>query len=321
MARYVVRRAIQAVPLFLAITVLAFLLLQAIPGGPSVAYRGTTSVRPEDIERIERELGLDQPIWVQYVAWLGKFAQGDWGQSFVARRPALDLILERLPATAMLMASALTVSVLAAIPLGVIAAMRQGTRVDHVLTFTSFAGLSLPVFWLGLMLLIIFTLVIDVLPSGGMAPPGVQPDLVTRIRHLILPTLALSLVQVGFFTRYLRASMIEVLQQDHMRFARARGIPPIRRYMRHGLRNAAIPFVTVVALHIPDYLIGALVVETIFSWPGTGRLFWESATRFDYPVLMGVLVIGAIVVILSNLLADVLYGLLDPRVRYEATTA
>jgi len=144
----------------------------------------------------------------------------------------------------------------------------------------------------------------------------VDADLLTRLRYLVLPAVTLSFVSVGFFTRYLRASMLEVLQSDFIRFARARGLPPPRLYLRHGLRNAAIPFVTVVAIHVPEYLVGAVVVETIFAWPGTGRLFWESAVRFDYPVLMGVLVIGSGLVVLSNLVADVAYGVLDPRIRY-----
>lgn len=316
MAGYLVRRCLQAVPLLLGIALLSFLLLQAIPGGPSAAYRGMANVSGADLARLERELGLDQPPWVQFGSWLSRFIQGDWGTSFVARRPVLEMIMERLPNTLLLMAAALGLSVIVSIPLGMIAAIRQYTWADNLLTFFSFVGLSLPVFWLGLMLIVIFTVVLRVLPGGGMGPPGVDPDLATRIRYLILPTLTLSIVSVGFFTRYLRASMIEVLRADHMRFTRARGIPDRSRYLRHGLRNAAIPYVTVVALHIPDYLIGGLVVETIFSWPGTGRLFWESAVRFDYPVLMGILIIGSVVVILSNLLADVLYGLLDPRVRY-----
>lgn len=316
MAGYLVRRSLQAVPLLVGISLIAFLLLQAIPGGPSAAYRGMANVTAADLARIERELGLDQPVFVQFANWLARFVQGDWGISFVARRPVLEIILERLPNTLLLMAAALSLSVVLSIPLGMIAAIRQYSAIDTVLTFLSFVGLSLPVFWLGLMLIVLFTVVLGVLPGGGMGPPGVEPDVPTRIRYLILPTLTLSIVSVGFFTRYLRASMIEVLRADHMRFTRARGIPERSRYLRHALRNAAIPYVTVVALHIPDYLIGALVVETIFSWPGTGRLFLESALRFDYPVLMGILFIGSVVVILSNLLADVLYGVLDPRVRY-----
>ena len=315
MVRLVLWRSVQAVPLLLGISVIAFVLLQAIPGDPTTAYYGTASVTSRDLERLRNELGLDEPIVVQYVAWLEQFVQGDWGVSYVASRPVLDMILERLPATLELMAAGLFLSLLFSIPLGLLAAVRQYSWLDYMLTFTSFAGLSLPIFWVGLMLIVIFSLELGWLPSGGMGPPGEDPDLATRARYLLLPALTLALVQIGFFTRYLRAAMLDVLSKDYMLFARARGMPPVRLYLRHGFRNAAIPFVTVVALHIPDYLIGALVVETIFSWPGTGRLFWESAVRFDYPVLMGVLVIASLFVVTSNLLADVLYSVIDPRVR------
>lgn len=317
MARLVLRRAVQAVPLLFGISLLAFALLQAIPGDPTVAYYGTSSVRPEDIARLRRDLGLDRPLVVQYFAWLRSFLTGDWGVSYVATRPVLGLIMERLPATLELMGAGLLVSILLAIPLGLLAAVRQYSPLDYGLTFISFVGLSMPIFWVGLLAIVVFSVNLGWFPSGGKGPPGEEAGLLTSLRYLTLPALSLGLVQVGFFTRYLRAAMLDVLGRDFMRYARARGVPPLRLYLRHGFRNASIPFVTVVALHIPDYLIGSLVVETIFSWPGTGRLFWESASRFDYPVLMGVLVIASLFVVVSNLLADVLYGLLDPRIRYD----
>lgn len=315
MTRFVLVRLAQAVPILVGISFLAFLLLKAIPGGPTAAYYGSANVTGADLERIQRELGLDRPLVFQYTSWLTNFVQGDWGTSYVARRPVLDLVLERLPATLELMGAAVLLAVIIALPLGLLAAVRQYSWADYTLTFASFAGLSVPVFWLGLMLIVVFTVQLGWFPGGGIGPVGVEADLLSRLQYLVLPTVALSFVSVGFFTRYLRASMIEVLSSDFMRFARARGIPPSRLYLRHGLRNASIPFVTVVAIHIPEYLVGAVVVETIFSWPGTGRLFWESAVRFDYPVLMGILVIGSVMVIVSNLLADVAYGLLDPRIR------
>jgi peptide/nickel transport system permease protein len=317
MTRYVLKRLLQSVPLILGITFIAFIVLQAIPGGPAAAYRGMANVTADDLARIQRELGLDRPVVIQYLDWIRRFVTGDWGISFVARRPVLDLVFERLPATLLLMGAGLFLSLVISIPLGVLAAMKRGRWLDSMLTFGSFVGLSIPAFWLGLMLIVVFTVWLGWLPGGGIGPPGVEPDLVTRLRYLILPTVTISFVSVGFFTRYLRSSMIEVLHRDHIRFARSRGLPRWRVYLRHAFRNAAIPFVTVVAIHIPEYLIGALVVETIFSWPGTGRLFWESAVRFDYPVMMGILVLGALLVVISNLMADVAYATLDPRVRYD----
>ncbi|HIE21113.1 MAG TPA: ABC transporter permease [Acidimicrobiia bacterium] len=275
------------------------------------------NVTAADLARIERELGLDRPVIIQYLDWVRRFVTGDWGISFVARRPVLDLVFERLPATLLLMGSGLVLSLVISVPLGVLAAMKRGRWLDSILTFGSFVGLSIPAFWLGLMLIVVFTVWLGWLPGVGIGPPGVEPDLATRLRYLILPTVTISFVSVGFFTRYLRSSMIEVLHRDHIRFARSRGLPRWRVYLRHAFRNAATPFVTVVAIHIPEYLIGALVVETIFSWPGTGRLFWESAVRFDYPVMMGILVLGALLVVISNLMADVAYATLDPRVRYD----
>lgn len=317
MYRYVGRRIIHALPLLFGISLLAFLLVQAVPGGPAAAYRGLANVTGADLARIEAELGLDRPIIIQYFSWLGDFVRGEWGISFTARQPVLDLVMDRLPATLVLMGAALAVSLLFAIPLGLLAAIRHNTWTDHLLTLTSFVGLSIPVFWLGLMLIVLFTVQLGWLPGGGIGPPGVDPDLATRLRYMILPTITLSVVSVGFFTRYLRASMVEVMHKDFMIFAKARGIGRWQLYLRNAFRNAAVPFITVVAIHIPEYLVGALVVETIFSWPGTGRLFWESAVRFDYPVMMGILVLVSVLVVVSNLLADVLYARLDPRIKYE----
>ncbi|MFV1961522.1 MAG: ABC transporter permease [Acidimicrobiia bacterium] len=317
MLKFVGKRILQALPILVGISLVAFILLQLTPGGPGAAYRGLANVSAEDLARIEAEFGFDRPLIIQYFSWLGQFVQGDWGISFVARQPVFGLIMERLPATLLLMASGITVSLIISIPLGLLAAIKRDTWVDHTLTFASFVGLSIPVFWLGLMLIIVFSVWLGWFPTGGMGPPGEDVGVLTRIWYLTLPTVAISMVSLSFFTRYLRASMIETMDEEYMRFNKARGLPPARRYMRHAFRNAGIPFVTVVAIHIPEFLVGALVVETIFTWPGTGRLFWDSALRFDYPVLMGILVLGSLMVLASNLLADVLYGKLDPRVRFD----
>lgn len=317
MLKFVGKRLLQAVPILIGISLVAFTLIQLTPGGPAAAFRGLANVSAEDLARIQAEFGFDRPLIIQYFTWLARFIQGDWGISFVARQPVFGLIMERLPATLLLMFSGITVSLIIAIPLGLLAAIKRDTWIDHTLTFTSFIGLSIPVFWLGLMLIIVFSVWLGWFPTGGMGPPGEDVGIGTRLWYLTLPTVAISMVSLSFFTRYLRASMIETMDQDYMRFNKARGVPPVRRYMRHAFRNAGIPFVTVVAIHIPEFLVGALVVETIFSWPGTGRLFWDSALRFDYPVLMGVLVLGSLMVLASNLLADVLYGKLDPRVRLD----
>jgi len=314
--RYVLRRLIQAIPLLLLISVASFAILKAAPGGPLAAYEANPDVRAEDLERLRTAFGLDQPLPVQYLTWITKFAVGDWGHSYAYHQPVLDLILERLPNTLYLMGTVFLTVLVLAIPIGLLTALRQYSFFDHVVTGATFAFLSTPTFWLGLLLIIVFGLQLGWFPLGGMATPGAPFDLGDRLRHLVLPVATLSLVQVGSHVRYLRASMLETINQDYIRTARAKGMPERVVVLRHALKNAAIPLVTVVALDLPEIFVGALVTEQIFGWPGMGRLFWDAATRFDYPVLMGILAVSSTLIVFANLLADVTYGYLDPRIRF-----
>ena len=316
MSRYVVRRLVQAIPLLLGITVIAFAILKKIPGGPLAAYEANPSVTAEDIARLEHALGLDQPVPVQYVSWLGHFLTGDWGYSLATSQPVLGMIMQRVPNTLWLMTTVYVVTLLVALPIGVLTAVKQYSWFDHVTTAATYAAFSMPTFWLGLILIIVFGLTLRILPLGGMLAPGAPFSIGDLARHLILPVLTLSLVQFGIYVRFLRASMLETTGQDYMRTARSKGLAERHVIARHALKNAAIPFVTVAALDLPELFAGAVVTEQIFGWPGMGRLFIDSATRLDYPVLMGILVISATVVVLANLLADVVYGYLDPRIRY-----
>lgn len=317
MGRYVTRRLIQAIPLLLGISLISFGILKAVPGGPTAAYEGNPNFTDEDLRRLEAAFGLDQPVHVQYLNWLTHFVQGDWGYSYSGGQPVLQLILERLPNTLYLTLVSYLVVLLIAIPIGVLTATRQYSWFDHIVTGSTFAFLSTPTFWLGLLLLLFFGLQLRWLPLGGIQTLGTDFSLVDRLKHLILPVATLALVQIGAYTRFLRASMLETIHQDFMRTARAKGLVERVVVLRHALKNAAIPLVTVAALDLPDLFAGALVTEQIFGWPGMGRLFWDSATRFDYPVLMGILAITSILIVLANLLADVLYGYLDPRIRYS----
>lgn len=317
MGRYVTRRLIQAIPLLLGISLISFGILKAVPGGPTAAYEGNPNFTDEDLRRLEAAFGLDQPVHVQYLNWLTHFVQGDWGYSYSGGQPVLQLILERLPNTLYLTIVAYLVVLLIAVPIGVLTATRQYSWFDHIVTGSTFAFLSTPTFWLGLLLLLFFGLQLRWLPLGGIQTLGTDFSLVDRLRHLILPVATLALVQIGSYTRFLRASMLETIHQDFMRTARAKGLVERVVVRRHALKNAAIPLVTVAALDLPDLFAGALVTEQIFGWPGMGRLFWDSATRFDYPVLMGILAITSILIVLANLLADVVYGYLDPRIRYS----
>jgi peptide/nickel transport system permease protein len=315
--RYILRRLLQAVPLLLGISVASFAILKAVPGGPLAAYEASPDITDEDIRRLEHAFGLDQPVPIQYLNWLGRFVVGDWGYSFVSHQPVLGLIGERLPNTVYLMGTVFVTVLILAIPIGIFTAVKQYSWFDHVVTGTTFAFLSTPTFWLGLLLIIFFGLQLRVLPLGGISTPGAPFDLTDRLRHLILPVATISLVQLGSHVRYLRASMLETIHQDYVRTARSKGLGEPIIVLRHALKNAAIPLVTVVALDIPELFVGALVTEQIFGWPGMGRLFWDAATRSDYPVLMGILAVSSTLIVLANLLADVVYGYLDPRIRYS----
>jgi peptide/nickel transport system permease protein len=271
-------------------------------------------VRPEDIERLRVALGLDRPITEQYVAWLKGFIVGEWGYSFTDGRPVLQRLLERLPATLELIASAVVVAALVALPLGVFGALRKGGWVDHTTTVVSFAGISLPVFWVGLLLQLVFAVALGWLPSSGRASFG-DGDLTDRLSHLIMPAIVLAAVHAAAWSRFLRSSMGTAVQQRFILAARARGIYERRVVWRHALQNALLPFVTVLMMDAAIMVTGAVITESVFAWPGLGSLFTEALARRDYTVLMAFLMMTSAAVVFLNLAADVLYHALDPRVR------
>ena len=316
MGRYVLRRLIQTIPLLFAVTLLSFALMKAAPGGPLSIYRESPDLAPEDIAALEEQLGLNDPVPVQYAKWVGNLVRLDWGYSFVTHEPVLDRIWQRLPATLLLMGVAYILTLLIAIPVGLLAALRQYSWFDYAATGLAFFGISMPVFWFGLLLILTFSVQLGLLPTSGMATVGSGFDLGDRIRHLIMPASVLALVSAAGYSRFIRGSMLEVIHQDFIRTARAKGLREKMVVLRHAFKNAALPFVTLVALDIPDLFTGAVVTETIFAWPGMGRLYIESIGRLDYSVLMAILTVSALLLILSNLLADIVYGLLDPRIRY-----
>jgi peptide/nickel transport system permease protein len=316
MSQYATRRLLQALPLLLGISFVSFLILNAVPGGPLSAYENSPGVTPADLQRLQHQLGLDQPLYLRYWSWLVHFLTGDWGYSYATQQPVRAMIAERLPNTLYLMATAYVVTLLLAIPLGVTTARRQYTWFDHLFTGFSFAGLSMPTFWLGLLLIVVFGLNLRLFPLGGISTPGADFDPLDRLWHLMLPVATLSMVSIAHYSRYLRASMLETLNQDYIRTARAKGLSLRRAVYRHAFKNAALPLVTIAALDLPELFVGALVTEQIFGWPGMGRLFWDSATRSDYPVLMGILATSSTLIVLANLTADLLYGYIDPRIRY-----
>jgi peptide/nickel transport system permease protein len=314
---FILRRLLSVVPVLLIITFATFFLMQLLPGGPLAAYENNPEISQKDIERLRHEMGLDRPIHVQYWSWLKNFVRGDWGYSFTTKRPVLSEIWDRLPNTLYLTGISLLVALIIAIPAGIISATRQYSVFDHITTTLAYIGRSMPVFYSGLLLIIVFSIWLRWLPSGGMQTLGKEFSLIDSLRHLFLPVLSLSTLIAAKYVRFLRTSMLEVIHLDYIRTAAAKGVSERVIIYKHAFRNAAIPLVTVVAIDLPVLFAGALFTETIYSWPGMGRLFVDAATRFDYSVVMGIVAAIAFLVVVSNLLADVVYAILDPRITYS----
>jgi peptide/nickel transport system permease protein len=323
MVQYLIRRLIQAFFTLLVISVLLFGLISAVPGGVMSAYEENPDFTAEDVARMREKYGLDDPVHVRYLKWLANLGRGDWGNSFVSKRPALQEISDRLPNTLLLMGVMLVVTLLLAIPLGVISALKQYSIFDHIATTLAFAGQSLPVFWFGLLLIIVFSVTLKgadgrpLLPGSGMATLGAPFSIVDRIQHLVLPVTMLAFVSAAGYMRFMRSSMLDVINQDYVRTARAKGANRRSIILKHALRNALIPLVTLVGLDLPALFGGALFTETIFAWPGIGRLYFTAALKSDYPVVMAVLIIYSALIIASSLLVDVIYTYLDPRIRLK----
>lgn len=320
MLRFLARRLLQAVPLLLVISGLVFLLIHAAPGGPLAIYLSNPNVRPEDIERLRHALGLDRPLWEQYWSWIAAFARGDWGYSFSDGRPVAIRIVERMPATLELVGVSIVAALALAVPTGILSAVRRGRWFDRLTTTGAIAGISLPAFWFGLVLQIVFAVGLRWLPSSGRTTPGwaggpgATGGLLDHVQHLLMPVTVLAVVQAAAWSRYLRGSMIETLSQPFVLAAQARGIPPRDVILRHALRNAIGPVLAVVAVDAALLASGAVVTESVFAWPGLGSLFTEALARRDYTVLMALLMLTSTAIVLSNIVADVAHALVDPRV-------
>ena len=309
------------IPIILGISVVVFALLAAAPGDQvDLILSGVPNITPDDVARLKHAYGLDQPPHVRYVKWLERAVQGDFGWSRTYREPVAKLILDRLGNTVSLAAGALALALAVAIPVGIYSALHQYSPLDYGATLFTFFGISVPVFWFGIMLIYLFGVNWHLLPPGGINSPGVQPGLpmlIDRLQYLPLPTLALGLVFMASFTRYTRSSMLEVVRQDFVRTARAKGLPGRVVIRRHALRNALIPLVTVLGVAVPGVLAGAPLTETVFSWPGVGKLLVDSTLGGDYAVAQGIIMFISVMVIVANLLVDLAYGVLDPRIRYD----
>ncbi len=319
MGRYLIRQLLQAIPLLIAISFVVFMVMSAAPGGPLSVYENNPRLTPDDLARLQEKFGLNTPVPVRYVNWLGNFLRGDWGWSISQQRPVIDIIGERLGNTMLLMGLSFLLSLLIAFPIGIIAASKQYSWFDYLTTTFSFIGLSIPIFWSGLLAIIIFSVTLGWFPSTGTHTVSLNNefDLWDRLAHLVLPVTVLALNSAGQYTRYIRASMLEVLGQDYIRTARSKGIKEILVLGRHAIKNAAIPVVTIAALDLPALFGGAIITESIFAWPGMGQLFWRAANPPDYAVLIDLVTVSSALVIFFNLVADLLYGVLDPRIKYK----
>lgn len=318
--QYLFQRVLQLIPVLFFVSVAVFLIVRIIPGDPVLVMMG---VDPEERSRIsdaqyqalQHQLGLDRPLYVQYFNWLGRVVQGDLGQSLRSRRPIVDIIFERYPATIYLAVAALVVGVLIAIPAGAIAALRQNSAVDYVAMGFALWGIAMPNFWLALMLIVLFSLQLGWLPSIGYANPLEAP--LRFLQHACLPAIVMGTDLAAPLTRYIRAEMLEQLKQDYVRTARAKGLPARRVVVRHALKNSLIAAVTVVGLQTARLLGGSTIVETVFSWPGIGRLLIDGIYSRDYPIVQGSVLLIAVTYVFINLIVDVAYKWLDPRIKLE----
>jgi peptide/nickel transport system permease protein len=343
MTRYIIRRLLQAIPLLLILSAMLFFLANEM-GDPLASFGGRQRIKSADRERLTRQLGLDKPIAVQYLIWLvgndwmrvdldgdgtpdeygtrKGIVRGDFGNSFMERRPVLEIISERFKNTMILMLTAEVVIITFSLVIGIYSALRQYTVIDNVVTTVSFIGYSMPVFWLALILMYLFAVNfkkwgLPYLPTIGMYDLAVGPTFGQIARHLVLPVTTISVISIAGYSRYVRSQMLEVINQDYIRTAYAKGLPERMVLLGHALKNASLPLVTIIGLDLPILISGAVVTESIFAWPGMGRLFWDAVQDTDIPVLMAILVIIAFLVVIFQIITDIAYTFLDPRIRYS----
>ncbi|MCY4519214.1 MAG: ABC transporter permease [Caldilineaceae bacterium] len=321
MRTYILKRVIQAIPLLFLISFIVFLSIQAT-GDPLAAYTVDASLTSDDIARLKAKYGLDQPVPIQYLNWLKNMATGNWGTSYFTRESVVDMFLERLPNTLILFAVSYSLILVVALILGILTAVRQYSLFDYSVTALSFLGIATPSFWLGLMLIYLFAVRLKTwglpsLPVGGMYDLSEGKTLAEVARHVILPATTLSVVVCARYVRYIRSSILEQLQLDYVRTAAAKGLRSRTVLFRHILKNVLLPLVTLVGLDLPNFLSGTIVIESIFAWPGVGRLFWSAAERTDIPVLMAIMLFVAVITVLFNLIADIFYAVVDPRISYS----
>jgi peptide/nickel transport system permease protein len=313
MGRFIVRRLLQAIPLLIGISIIVFLMIYLAPGD-AADFAINQRANEQQVQQYRHYLGLDLPWYRQYLRIVGNWAHGNLGSSIIQRRPVSTIILERLPRTIELVGLSTIFSLLLAIPIGVVSAVRQYQAVDHVVTVASFVGIALPTFWLGIMLILLFSVTLHWFPTGGTQTIGEPFSIIDHLRHLVLPVAVLTIVQTAGWSRYMRSSMLEVLRQDYVRTAHAKGIPNNGVLFRHAFRNAVMPIITLLGLSVPALVGGAIITEQIFSWNGLGQLTVTAASQRDTPVVLALVMFSAIAIVVGNILADIMYRVVDPRI-------
>lgn len=323
MKKYIVKRILLSIPILFGITIITFAIIHITPGGPTIlTTQMNVKVSQESQNRLKTLYGLDKPIHVQYINWLNRLIKLDFGKSFVDDRKVIEKIIERIPATLILNIVSLTIILVVAIPLGIISATKQYSFIDRFTTVITFVGFSIPTFWLALLLMLFFGVYLEILPISGMTSVvfdelSTFDKIIDFLKHLILPAAISSIGGFASISRYTRSNMLEVINQDYIRTARAKGLPENMVIYKHALKNALLPIITILGLSLPGLISGGFIFETIFAWPGMGRLGYESAMNFDYPVIMGIATIGSILTLFGNILADITYAIVDPRIRYR----
>lgn len=334
MIGFIARRILQSIPTLILISAALFFGMQAVPGGPLQAFAFRPGMSEAARQAIIHQWGLDQPAYIQYLHWVQAMLTGKWQFSFFMHQPVRDVIMQRLPATLILMATAFLMQQAIALPAGILAALRRYSFFDQAVTFFAYVGFSMPTFWLGLMILLLFAVFVPIFPVGGVidirvaGAPFLTHDynvwfgqhplqgLLDILTHIALPATTIAIVGIAGDSRFMRASMLDTINQDYIRTARSKGLSERAVVLKHALRNALLPVVTNLAIELPVLFSGAVVTEAIFSWPGMGQLFFQALQAYDYPLIMGILFIAAILVVVFNLVADITYAYIDPRISY-----
>ncbi|WP_064684954.1 ABC transporter permease [Rhizobium bangladeshense] len=314
MRSFLLNRFAQSLVLLLIVSVIGFAVLNLIPGGPLAQFGLDASMTQDDLNRLTEQLGLNRPLWIQYLDWAWRLLRGDWGHSFRDGAPVLEVIGRHLMATLLLMGSSTVIAIAIGTWIGVRGATKRYSIFDYMATVGAMVALSIPTFWFGLIGIYVFSLKLGWLPAGNMYTIG-DESVLNYLHHLILPSIVLALVHVAIWSRYMRTATLDVINQEFIKTARAKGLSERRILMKHVIGNALLPMITLLGMQLPSILTGALVTETVFTWPGMGRLFLDSLGYSDYPVVMGLLMFSAILVVVSNLAADIVVAIIDPRIR------